>query len=216
MERLPHDYPWTTEALAGVLDAGRFVPGDDPLAGFDVSRLHAVVAVGSNAAPEVLASKLTTARVPFVPATMLDVAVGHSAHVSVRGFIAASPYPCPGAQTPVTISWLDDDALAALDATEPNYDRVTLASIGGSLDGGAASAPFPRPEHVDLYVSWHGVITSDGPWPFRSQRELFADLARIPDFAGAFSTDVVEVSARLAADPDLRARITERLHSRLG
>lgn len=215
MERLPHDYPWTTDAVAGVLDIGRFEPVEEPLAGFDVSGLRAVVAVGSNAAPEVLASKLPTARVPFVPVTMLDVAIGHSAHVSVRGFIAAAPYPCPGARTPVTISWLDADALAALDATEPNYDRVSLRSIGGSLDAGSAVRLLPEPDQIDLYVSWHGVVRSDRPWPFRSQRELFADLARTPDaaVAEAFSGDVVEVSARLAADPDLRARLIEHLHS---
>ncbi|WP_284303577.1 hypothetical protein [Mobilicoccus caccae] len=207
MKRLPHDYPWTSTPAAGLLDRGRFRAHADPLRSLDLQGRRAVVAVGSNAAPAVLAAKLPEARIPLLPAVMTHLAVGHSAHVSLAGYIAAAPYPYPGARTPVMVSWLEAAALAELDATEPNYERVTVSSVGGDLHADTAL----HPEDVDLYVSRHGVVGTPEPLALTTQERLFAELARVPELSSALEGDVIEVCARLADDPDLRATVTGRL-----
>lgn len=207
MRRLPHDYPWTTTPEPGILDRGRFHADTDPLRGLDLRGRRAVVAVGSNAAPAVLAAKLPDARIPLLPAVITDLAVGHSAHVSLAGYIAAAPYPCPGARTPVTVSWLEETALAALDATEPNYTRVTVGSVGGELQ----VEPALHPGEVDLYVSTHGVVGVEEPLALTTQADLFTVLSRTPEQASALSGEVSDVCARLAGDAELRATVAGRL-----
>lgn len=207
MDRLPHDYPWTSEPTGGILDAGAFVPHPDPLRACGVQGRRPVVAVGSNAAPAVLAAKMPEARIPLLPAVMHDLGVGHSAHVSLAGYIAAAPFAWSGVRTPVMVSWLDERAVAALDATEPNYDRVTLESVGGTLD----LDPPLRPDEVDLYVSRHGVVGYEEPVALTTQADLFARLSAVPELTPVLEGDVAQVCARLAGDPDLRATVTGHL-----
>lgn len=73
------------------------------------------------------------------PWELAGVLVGHSAHVSVGGYIPAAPYAGAGS-TQVMLGWFEPAQLALLDATEPNYERR-------HLDAG-----------VDVYVSRWGVI----------------------------------------------------------
>src|SRR5690625_6972049 len=55
-----------------------------------------VVAVGSNQSPAVIAAKyrrfglVSPVTTPFLSCTVQELAVGHSAHVSARGYIAAA------------------------------------------------------------------------------------------------------------------------------
>jgi len=87
-----------------------------------------VLSVGSNASPEVMWRKMTAAGVTSALAMTITrhegVAIGHSAHVSLPGYIAAAPYRCARCVRRFVALHLDDDQLAALDATEPNYVRV--------------------------------------------------------------------------------------------
>lgn len=205
--RGPAHYPWAQDVASGVLVGGAFVREADPLRHVDHRVARAVVAVGSNASPAVLAAKLPrTSRVPMLPATLHDVAVGHSAHVSLRGYIAAAPYHHPGARTPVVVSWLDPAALAALDATEPNYDRVPLDALGGMLDlpDGPGSA-------ADIYRSVHGVVHLEAHVPLGSQTDLFTRLRALPGLETLLTGPVEDVCARLAADYAARERVRTAL-----
>ncbi|MDO5628905.1 MAG: hypothetical protein Q4G43_11350, partial [Mobilicoccus sp.] len=132
-----------------------------------------VVAIGSNASPAVLRRKFERrgvgAVVPMVRATAGNVAVGHSAHISRPGYVPAAPIASDGASTDVVASLLDDEQLAALDATEPNYDRLLVDATHHPLVFESGE----RPERYWLYVSARGVVgDDDGPTPLRSQAEI--------------------------------------------
>ena len=177
----PLDYPWTE----GVVLAA---PG--PRTG------RAVVAVGCNAAPFVLREKLArhgaNAEVAVASIRVDGIAVGHSAHVSVRGYIAATPYAAPGQCADVHVSWLDESQLAALDETEPNYERVGVGDF-------------------DLYVSKWGVLAVGGvPIAFSAQRALHDTLHR--NGAGYGIVDPSDARATLGRlqQPDVRDRLREQ------
>lgn len=179
----PDDYPWVDLHLrtAGVL---RWDP-----AGFevhpgvaDVRGRTPVAAVGSNAAPAVLARKLAalgSGWVAMEPRVLPEVQVGHSAHVSVHGYVPAAPYVGRGTALAV-VGWFDDEQLALLDATEPNYVRLRL-------DAG-----------VDVYASRWGVVAVDGvPVPLTGQARLL-ELLWPQDLATGSLTDPV-VATRVSA-----------------
>ncbi len=173
----------------------------------------AVAAVGSNGSSEVLRAKLAAVAalgpvVPIAPATMTNLAVGHSAHVSAPGYLAAAPFHSPGARTPVVIAWLDEAQAARLDATEPNYARRTLSrsaypvrltESGESLDG------------VAVYESVHGLLT-DGrvPVPIRSQTQVATWLR---EFAVApwVTMDAQAAARSLAGDCLARTAVRDEL-----
>lgn len=210
----PWDYPGTPPAASGLLDGDRFVPRP-PADLVDLARDRTlVVAVGSNASPAVMRRKLARhgvgGTVPLVAATMRGIAVGHSAHVSRPGFVAAAPYLAADAVTPVYVTLLDADQMRCLDLTEPNYVRRRLA--GGrcalALDGGTTPAEF------DLYDSRWGVLARPGAAvvPLGTQTALHALLQdRWPPYQQMHGpeTDARDVMARWASDPALRTRVRE-------
>lgn len=107
----------------------------------------ALVAFGANASRAVLEEKLgSRARVGGAPATLLGFDVAYSAHVSPYGAIPATLVPSPGTAVAVAVLRCDPAALEALDATEPNYERVELAA------------------GLEAYRSRHGALRlDDGP-----------------------------------------------------
>lgn len=194
------DVPWSTRVSAGG------------------PTRTAVLAVGSNAAVEVLTDKLRTVllEAPHDPVavevcSVVGLAVGHSAHVSRGGFVAASPYltdgdrPDPvgiGPATAFSVGWFTAGQLAALDATEPNYDRVMLPDqVSVTARGGDL-----RLSEVMVYRSVHGVLGERGrPLPLCSQEEVHRWLAeRLPHLSGRSST-------ALYADPSARERVRVEL-----
>ncbi len=128
-----------------------------------------VVSVGSNASPRVLYDKLSQV-LDEAPHELVDVhlhdvprlRVGHSAHVSNGGYIAAAPFLADpevaghAATTPrrepsaYSVGWFTPLQLVALDATEPNYRRVPLPSYVAPVEG------------AQVYASIHGVIGESG------------------------------------------------------
>lgn len=150
----PRDYPWAGPARTGRLGDRGFADGPPG----DLDGRVPVVAVGSNASPVVLAGKLAGLLGPGLPVAAAEVhglAVGHSAHVSARGYIAAAPVRGDGVRS-LTVCWLDEAQLATLDATEPNYRRVQLPDRMPCLVGGEPVAG------VEVYDSVHGVLGEDG------------------------------------------------------
>lgn len=200
------DYPGTPAPESGVLEGDRFWLGRDP-GPLEGRRL--VLAVGANAAPAVLARKLARAGasgpVAMVLGEVTGLAVGHSAHVSLGGYLPAGPYASRATSTVVAL-WLTADQAAAVDATEPNYvrTRLLLTNHPLRLDRG------DPPEAYDVYVSRWGVLAVDGtPLPLGTQRELHARLARVPVLAElAPWADPTGVVAALA-DESVRDRVRQ-------
>jgi hypothetical protein len=140
-----------------------------------------VVSIGSNSSPDVMRRKLAKHRqpvsriLPLVRGQLHNIGVGHSAHVSKAGYIAAAPYFQLGECTTVWVSWPDELQLMALDETEPNYRRI-------QLDGEACPLVLDNgeyPETFSLYTSRWGVLTDGdgGKLPFLDQPALFRLLA---------------------------------------
>jgi hypothetical protein len=137
--RLPdpgHSGPYRRAATAAVAEGGR-ERWEGPLdrylrsvGGPPAASRTPVLAVGSNASPAQLQRKLSNVDRPtLVPITAVSVhglVVGVSAHVSRPGYLPATPVPSADARSDLWILWLDEAELAAVDATEPNYDRVRL------------------------------------------------------------------------------------------
>jgi hypothetical protein len=172
----PWAYPGTAATCSGLLEGGRFTPRPacDLLAGAASRTL--VVAVGSNASPAVMHRKLArhgvSGPVPLVAAKLTGCAVGHSAHVSVPGFVPAAPYLRADACTPVYATLLDRPQLRCVDASEPSYvrRRVARGRCVLELDGGT------RPASFALYDGRWGVLAppDQAPVPFGSQQALHA------------------------------------------
>ncbi len=168
-----------------------------------------VVATGSNAAPAVLHRKCglggVSGVVPFLPATVGNLAIGHSAHVSVTGYVAAAPFPADGVSTPVVVSLLDRRQVACLDDTEPNYEPRYVDGERFPLQ----LATGEQPCTYRLYESRWGVVAPGG-WPMalRHQQDLFDRLWELPgaDDALGPADDVRAVTARLAGEAGRGAR----------
>jgi hypothetical protein len=183
-------YPWQPPVASGVMDGNDFRPLelsaglDEALAQAGAAPLEArslVVSIGSNSNADVMRRKFANYRqpvsavLPLVRGQLHNIAVGHSAHVSKAGYIAAAPYSLMGACTAVWLSWLDDVQLMALDETESNYRRI-------QLDGEACPLVLDygeRPEEFSLFTSRWGVLTEGdgGKLRFLDQPALFGLLA---------------------------------------
>lgn len=140
-----------------------------------------VVSIGANSSPDVLRRKFARFRqpvsriLPLVRGQLHHIGVGHSAHVSKAGYIAAAPYFQRGRRSTVWVAWLDERQLMALDETELNYQRIELTGEDCPLvlDNGEC------PETFSLFASRWGVLT-DGQGeklPLMGQPALFQILA---------------------------------------
>lgn len=177
----PSAYPWIEPVRTGVLRQDGLHESDvEPGSTSGLDGRVPVVAVGSNAAPTVLRHKLGSllgTGLPLAAAAVEGLLVGHSAHVSARGYVAAAPARGTGA-LPVTLAWFDVDQLAALDATEPNYRRVPLPS---SMPCHVVTQSTPV-QGAHVYESVHGVLGQGRrPLSLLPQREVLEWLAtRLP------------------------------------
>jgi hypothetical protein len=176
-----------------------------------VDSRHMMVSIGSNASPAVMRRKLrqrsVNATIAFVQANVSGLRVGHSAHVSVPGYIAAAPVLEPSATTPVVVSLLDAEQLECLDATEPNYTRTLLTAEVCQLELEAGE----RPASFLLYVSKHGVLAPPGQDPLRlmSQQDVYERLrGQLEPVASLFrDSDTQSVMSRLSRDEALRSEL---------
>ena len=197
MERFePHRYPWLDE------------PGADDPPPPEPHGRTLVVAVGSNASLAVLRDKYAQGRLapaprtPSMGCTVTGLAVGHSAHVSLRGYIAAAPFRQVETASALTATWPDEQQLRIIDESEPNYRRVRLARRDYPL----VLASGERPEHFDVYVSRHGVLADPRSGERRTlgtQAELFRWLAEVTGDA-AFAGAPERICERLGAAAEQR------------
>jgi hypothetical protein len=166
-----------------------------------------VVSIGSNSSPAVMRRKFANYRhpvsrvLPLIQGQLHNIGVGHSAHVSKPGYIAAAPHVQPGECTTVWVSWLDERQMMALDETEPNYRRIQLNGEACPLvlDNGE------RPETFSLFTSRWGVLTdgNGGKLPFLDQPALFRLLA-----GSATGEDLKDGKSVFEGPPD---RVVEEL-----
>ena len=166
----PLSYPGGTQDQPFLLDHGDTRPLDvRTLDGGLVTGGHLVVAAGSNASPARLLEKLgPNAVVPVLFGRALGLDVRYSAHVARYGSVPATAWPVPGTSVPLPALLLDDAQLSALDATEPNYDRIGLGAMGAAfhvawyLEG---SVRLPPASGAGAYVSRHGWYRLPGGAP---------------------------------------------------
>lgn len=176
---LAQDYPWAVEPVAGWVAPQGVVPA----APIPVAELHgrtAVLAVGSNASPTVLTRKLGEQLhdgVALLPVQVRGMAIGHSAHVSIRGYVPAAPARQAQATTAATLTWFTPAQAELIDATELNYSRRALpasvrVSAATHLDPGGPQ-PWEQTGPVQVYDSDHGVLAeAHQVLTLRSQAEV--------------------------------------------
>lgn len=214
--------PWPTSS--GTLTAEGYFPGEVGLVGIadDLDRTP-VVAVGSNASPGVMRTKLrnngVSPVVPFIRACVPDTTTAFTAHVSPRGYIAAAPYRQPGTHTTMWVSFLDNEQLECVDETEaPNYDRV-------HVDDTLMLDNSEELEGYDIYRSSWGLIPdiqhhtgrNIAPVPFarrQAQCRVFRHVREglvgaVPSLPDGSSEAVVKT---LWEDGALAGRVSEELH----
>jgi hypothetical protein len=145
-----------------------------------------VLAVGSNAAPAQVRRKLAdrgwVIAVPITAVKVDGLSVGVSAHVSRAGYLPATPVLDPSVKNSLMwVTWLAPDELAAMDETEPNYDRMRVPrSCPVRLASGQVVSG------CWLYVSRHGhlVERSGRPRALTDQARLISGLlAEFPPLA---------------------------------
>lgn len=153
-------------------------------AAVDRRRRTPVVALGSNGCLPVLRAKLLGAGasvfVPLFPVVVTGFVVAHSAHVSRGGYVAATPLDRPGGATRGVLAWFDDEQLAVMDASEPNYVRHAAHAAQypiAVLDG-------PSPDQFWVYRSaWGALVLGGQPQRLTTQRRLHEALAHDPVLA---------------------------------
>lgn len=168
-----------------------------------------VLAVGSNASPAQVRRKLSAAGLwPVVPITAVEargLSVGVSAHVSKAGYVPATPVHDPAAVSIMWVTWLDVDELAAMDVTEPNYQRVRLHSQYSVelVSGQAVNGCW-------VYVSRHGYLTGRSGKPLRLTDQatlisgLLADVPALADLAGSSPKEWVRRARDESVRDDIR------------
>jgi hypothetical protein len=180
-----------------------------------------VIAVGSNAAPGQLIHKLGNHAVSdVVPLTLVRVgglAVGHSAHVSVPGYVPYVPIAAPaGVEREFYVLWLDDEQLRRINATEPNHRTVTVRDP-------RLAAVFESGERLPGYAMYRGrwgafrLGPDEAPLLATTQPEILAVLATHAWFRWLVPScrDGPEaIVASLAADADTRQAVRFELARR--
>ncbi|MFD4573281.1 hypothetical protein ACFWNK_12540 [Streptomyces sp. NPDC058417] len=206
----PLSYPGAWPTRSGLLDGDRLLP----LEGTEFPGRTPVLAIGSNASPGQLRHKMDafglTAPLPMLRVRVTGLDVGVSAHISLHGYVSASPVHSPGTVRKLYVIWPDPAQLAAVDATEPHFDRARLPdeirvqALGP--EGGARLLP-----GVGVYVNRHGVLRdgSGAPRAHPGQRALITELlAGSAGLRELFGTTPEEFCARARADAERCARGT--------
>ena len=166
---------WRAAAIDGALTTGR----------------HPVIACGSNRSPDQLARKyfdFAAVTIPVQRAWIADFDVVYAAHITGYGSISACPMPSPGVRVEVSVTWLSEDLMARMHATEGrghSYDYALLSGLGLALEGGGAL------ETAFAYIHRGGALNVGGgpvglaeiaaqgrPWPSWPQPRAIAEAHR--------------------------------------
>jgi hypothetical protein len=196
---------------------------DDALLAADATPMagrHSVLAFGSNASPAQLLTKFASLGpagrvVPVLRGSVAGLTLGHSAHVSVPGYV---PYVIVDGGADVALDAfvlrLDPEQRIALDRTEPNYRLVRMPAKRYPLTVG----PLGIVKEYSAYQGRWGALRwpgERGASPAGTQHETFARLGELPWFVAALGPgDVRDWIARLAAEVALRDRVRAEFATR--
>lgn len=204
----PLTYPGAWPEESGLLDGDQLLP----LAPQDTFEGRVpVLAIGSNACPGQLRHKMAefgiTSPIPMVKTRVTGLGIGVSAHVSLMGYVSASPFNAPGTVRELFVTWLDAEQLAVVDASEgvtsPSgaYDRAWLPASGVRIEPELGSG---RPlTGAYVYVNRRGVLhNGDGaPRGHPGERLLLTELlVAMPRLRELFGVTPEEFCARARFD----------------
>lgn len=208
----PLTYPGAWPAESALLDGNRMLPLDR----FVFEDRLPVLSVGSNACPAQLVHKMAergvACRIPMVKARVTGIGIGVSAHVSLLGYLSASPFHSPGSTVELFLTWLDEAQLAVVDASEGvdsptgNFQRAVLpaADFRVELESGRVL------DHAWIYVNRWGVLRDGGPSPRPHpgrQRPLLTELlATSAELRELFGSTPEEFAARARGNRELCVR----------
>tara|TARA_R110000787_G_scaffold144264_1_gene258089 strand:+ start:51284 stop:52009 length:726 start_codon:yes stop_codon:yes gene_type:complete len=158
------DYPYPAPKPPWIFSDHRvFTPGD-PLfqkvfQDIGSQARHAVVAAGSNRAPDQLRRKFEPQDiVPVSMVTLRDVDTVYSAHFSAYGSVPATLTEAAGLSLRSAVLWLTDEQLERMNETEALGVNYRL----GWIDRPALSRRFGlRSPRTGAYISLHGALTDD-------------------------------------------------------
>jgi hypothetical protein len=148
-------YPYAIPSSSYALVEGKAV--DFEAVAVDRAGRVALLAYGSNAAPEVLAAKLAAVRdpVPVLRTELRDFDVVYSAHISPYGSVPATLRRSPGTEVRAFVAYLTEEQLGLVSVTEPNYELARFDRPSCALERGDA------PAELWAYVSRHGCLLLD-------------------------------------------------------
>ena len=132
------NYPYHFPLRSYTYDDGEIKDFDASLA----ARRTPVLAIGSNQAPERLVQKFghdATHVIPVQRAQLSGFDVVFSAHISSYGAVPAMLQTSPGSTVSIAVTWLNDEQLEIMHATEiaaANYWFAELQEISVTLDNG--------------------------------------------------------------------------------
>ncbi|MEQ8707493.1 MAG: hypothetical protein RIC36_00770 [Rhodospirillales bacterium] len=158
------DYPYPAPEPPWIFRDHRVVTPGDPL--FEAAfrdlgsqARHAVVAAGSNRAPDQLRRKFGPQDiVPVSMVTLRDVDTVYSAHFSAYGSVPATLIGAAGLALRSAVLWLTDEQLDHMNETEALGTNYRL----GWLDRPALSRRFGlKSPRTGAYISLHGALTDD-------------------------------------------------------
>lgn len=152
------DYPYEAPEWSYLLRAGALMPLSDRHEGDLFEDRHAVVAHGSNRAPEQLLRKFgSNATIPVTYGWLSGYDVVFGAHIARYGAITSTLAAVPGCQVRIAITWLTRQQLARMHQSERmNYSYGHLPALAFMPEVG------PRPETMSSYVGNRGALLLEG------------------------------------------------------
>ena len=156
--RLPDDSVITVEKLLAKLG----LPEKSDIT------LAPVVGYGSNPAPAQLERKFRAKSlkgdvvVPVMKGRLKDFDVAWTPVFVSYGAMPSTITRSPGTEVDVWITWLDEEAVKAMDATERADPARRPLYVRSKLEGATYQFDGPQPEFIELYVSCFGPLTIDG------------------------------------------------------
>ena len=153
-------YPYAIPDCSFVFDKAGWKPAeiDDALTG----GRHPVIACGSNRSPDQLARKyfdFDSATIPVQRAWLGGFDVVYAAHITGYGSISACTMPAPGVRVEISVTWLSDDLMDRMHATEGRghaYDYAVLPGLDLALEGGGGL------DEAYAYIHRGGALNFDG------------------------------------------------------
>ena len=188
--------------------AGSHAAGNGGAADYACEERTPVFGYSSNASPDALSHKfavLPNAVIPSIRCHVTDWDAVYSCHIS-RGYVPGAIHPSPGTDLHGTLSWLTDDELELMNASENlgiNYGFKPLKGVVATFENGETiTGPL-------AYLTLHGELRiNDLPVAVAGTT---ADNRRYGVMA---ETEVLELArARIAPDQDLDTMIAAAIGS---